>query len=70
MQAGELGMKEVVLALLIGTMAAAPVRALRHQLSHYMAIFSPKQGLTLLVIGQAGRLASLLVVSVLFAVFW
>ena len=70
LQAGELGVKEVVLALMIGSMAAAPVRALRHQLSHYMAIFSPKQGLTLLVIGQSSRLVSLLVVSVLFAVFW
>ena len=42
-----------MLALLIGNIAATPVRALRHQMPHYMGIYSPKLGTKLLAIGQS-----------------
>lgn len=70
LEAGELGFKEVVAALLIGAMIAAPVRALRHQMAHYMAIFSPKLGLSLLIISQSVRVASLALVTTLFIILW
>ena len=45
MQAGVLTTKQTVLALLIGNIIAFPIRALRHQLPHYMGIYQPKTGL-------------------------
>lgn len=70
LEAGELGLREVVAALLIGAMIAAPVRALRHQMAHYMAIFSPRLGMSLLIVSQSARVASLAVVTVLFLMLW
>lgn len=70
LEAGELGFREVVIALLIGAMASAPIRALRHQLAHYMAIFNPRLGISLMVIGQSSRVLSLLIVTVLFGLLY
>jgi hypothetical protein len=67
LHAGSLGVKEIVIALLIGNVVATPVRALRHQLPHYMGIFSPGLGTQLLAMGQGARVLSVLVVTVLFA---
>ena len=67
LQSGGLGLKQVVMALLIGNLVATPVRALRHQVPHYMGIYSPKTGVKLLAIGQAVRVASVLVVLLLYA---
>jgi len=67
LQAGSLGFKEIVLALLIGNVVATPVRALRHQLPHYMGIYSPGLGSQLLALGQGVRVLSVLLVTVLFA---
>ncbi len=58
LDAGGLTAKQVVLALIIGNLAATPVRVLRHQLPHYMAIYTPGLGIKLLTIGQAVRIAS------------
>ena len=66
LQSGALSVKEVVLALLIGNIIATPVRALRHQLPHYMGIFTPGLGLELLTISQTVRVLSILVVGVAF----
>lgn len=66
LHSGGLDFKGVVLALLIGNMLATPVRALRHQLPHYMGIFSPKLGLELLSIGQGLRVLSVLAVTVAY----
>jgi len=69
MNAGILTVKQTVMALLIGNIIAFPFRALRHQLPNYMGIFSPKMGAELLLMGQAFRVASLILVgSVYFAV--
>ncbi len=70
MESGDLAFKEVVLALMIGAMLAAPIRAFRHQLSHYLAIFPPGLALLLIVVGQSVRVVSLLIVTFLFAWFF
>lgn len=66
MEAGILTTKQTVLALLIGNVVAFPIRALRHQLPHYMGIYSPKMGAQLLLMGQGFRVVSVLLVAVLF----
>jgi hypothetical protein len=66
MAAGMLTTKQTVLALLIGNVLAFPLRALRHQLPHYMGIYSPRMGAELLILGQAFRVVSLVLVGVLF----
>ena len=54
------------LALIIGNVVAFPIRALRHQLPHYMGIFSPRMGVELLLMGQGLRVVSLLVVGAVY----
>lgn len=66
LDAGVLTTKQTVLALLLGNVVAFPIRALRHQLPHYMGIYSPKMGTQLLLMGQGFRVASVLTVAVLF----
>jgi hypothetical protein len=68
MTAGILNVKQTVLALLAGNVLAFPIRALRHQLPHYMGIYSPRMGAELLIIGQLLRVISIVVVGVLFYV--
>jgi hypothetical protein len=60
MSAGVLTVKQTVIALLAGNVVAFPLRALRHQLPHYMGIFAPKMGLQLLLLGQGLRVVSLI----------
>ncbi|MCB2185258.1 MAG: hypothetical protein KQJ78_02490 [Deltaproteobacteria bacterium] len=67
LQSGSLSIPQVVIALLIGNMVATPVRALRHQLPNYMGIFAPGLGTKLLGLGQATRVASVLLVTLLYA---
>ncbi|MGD9331306.1 MAG: nucleoside recognition protein [Desulfobacterales bacterium] len=66
MDAGVLTVKQTVVALLIGNILAFPIRALRHQLPHYMGIFQPKMGAQLLVMGQSLRVGSLLAVGTVY----
>jgi hypothetical protein len=70
MDAGVLSVKQTVLALLIGNIIAFPLRALRHQLPRYMGIFSPKMGSQILILGQVFRVASLIVVGMIYYVFF
>ena len=63
MAAGVLTVKQTVAALLIGNILAFPIRALRHQLPHYMGIFQPKMGTQLLVMGQILRVGSIILVG-------
>jgi hypothetical protein len=69
MDAGVLTTKQTVLALVTGNVLAFPIRALRHQLPHYMGIYSPRTGAELLILGQLARVASIIAVGVLFYVF-
>ena len=66
MKAGTLTLSQTVLALLLGNIIAAPVRALRHQMPYYMGIFNPRMGTYLMVASQAFRIFSLMVVGVVF----
>ncbi len=59
LDAGVLDVKQTVLALLIGNILAFPIRALRHQLPHYMGIFKPQMGAQLLIMGQTLRVSSI-----------
>ena len=69
-QAGTLGVKHAVMALMIGNVVATPVRALRHQMPQYMGIYSPKFGLQVILINQIVRVGSVLLAVVLFALFY
>lgn len=66
MDAGVLSTRQTVMALLIGNVTAFPIRALRHQLPHYMGIYTPKMGTQLLLMGQGFRVASILLVGGLY----
>ncbi len=68
MDAGMLTTKQTVLALLTGNVLAFPIRALRHQLPHYMGIYAPGMGAELLVLGQVFRVLSIIAVGVLYHV--
>jgi hypothetical protein len=50
-----LSAREVVLALLVGNILAAPIRAIRHQLPYYTGIYSPALALQLVTISQFAR---------------
>ena len=70
LQSGALSVKEVVLALLIGNIIATPVRTMRHQLPHYMGIFTPGLGVELLLVSQTVRVLSIVVVGAAFVLFY
>ncbi len=50
-----LGYREVVLALLVGNILAAPIRAIRHQFPYYVGIYSPKLAAELVGLSQITR---------------
>ena len=66
LDAGVLTTKQTVMALLIGSIVAFPVRALRHQLPRYMGIFSPRMGTQLLFMGQGFRVLSLVLIGFIY----
>jgi hypothetical protein len=61
LDSGALGIKEVVLALIIGNILSSPMRAIRHQLPYYAGIFTPSLALRLIIYNQSLRAASLMV---------
>ncbi|MBM4293967.1 MAG: nucleoside recognition domain-containing protein [Deltaproteobacteria bacterium] len=64
MDAGALTVPQTVVALMLGSMVATPVRALRHQLPSHAGIFSPALGMELLIMSQTLRIASLIAVVI------
>ena len=66
LDAGILTVKQTAMALLIGNIIAFPIRALRHQLPHYIGIYSPKMGVQLLAMGQGLRIGSIILVGILY----
>nr|WP_321400835.1 nucleoside recognition protein [uncultured Desulfobacter sp.] len=66
MAAGTITVKQTVIALLLGNIIAFPIRAIRHQLPRYMGIFSPGMGLSMLLMGQAFRVASIVFVGLVY----
>jgi hypothetical protein len=69
MQSGALTVPQTVMALVLGNIVATPIRALRHQLPSHVGIFAPKLGTELLLLSQGVRLASLVVVAALYALW-
>ncbi|XPV75697.1 MAG: hypothetical protein ACNI27_13790 [Desulfovibrio sp.] len=67
---GGLDIRYAVAALLLGNIIATPVRALRHQLPHYMGIFTPALGTALLITGQCVRVLSVIVILGLYLSFF
>lgn len=67
LESGALAVRDVVLALLIGNVVATPLRTLRHQLPHYMGIYSPRLGAEMLLIGQTVRVLSVVLAAAGFA---
>jgi len=68
LDAGVLTIKQTTIALLIGNIIAFPIRALRHQLPHYMGIYAPKMGIQLMVLGQGLRVVSIILVGIIY--YW
>jgi hypothetical protein len=66
LDAGILTVKQTAMALLIGNIIAFPIRALRHQLPHYIGIYSPKMGVQLLAMGQGLRIVSIILVGIIY----
>nr|WP_319392334.1 nucleoside recognition protein [uncultured Desulfobacter sp.] len=66
MDAGTITMKQTVIALLLGNIIAFPIRAIRHQLPRYMGIFSPGMGISMLLLGQGFRVASIIFVGLVY----
>ena len=66
LKAGTLNVFQTVLALLLGNIIAAPVRALRHQVPYYMGIFKPRLGVRLIVASQCFRVSSLILAGIFF----
>lgn len=63
LDAGTLTTSQVVLALILGTIVATPIRALRHQLPSHAGIFTPRIGFSMLLQSQFLRITSLLIVT-------
>ena len=66
LDAGALSTEQTVLALILGSIVATPIRAIRHQLPGHAGIFSPRLGLQLLVTSQVMRIASLVAVTAVY----
>jgi hypothetical protein len=60
---GALTVQQTVLALLLGSIAATPIRAMRHQLPSHVGIFQPRLGMELLITSQALRIGALVAVA-------
>ena len=58
--------REVVLALLVGNILAAPVRAIRHQFPYYTGIYAPGLALQLVTISQLVRAFCVICVTVFY----
>ena len=67
LQEGVLTIKQTVVALVLGSIIATPVRALRHQLPRYLGIYRPSTGIALIIVGQLLRVTS---VAIAGAVYW
>jgi hypothetical protein len=69
MEGGALSSGAVLLTLLLGTIIASPMRAVRHQLPYYLGVYTPAMGLRLMVMAQVFRTLSL-IPFVLAVYFW
>lgn len=63
-QGGTLDYRQVVLALLVGNVLAAPVRIFRHQFPYYAGIFTPRLAMEMIFYSQSFRVVSIVLVGV------
>ena len=63
LDATSIGYRDVVLALLVGNVLAAPVRAMRHQFPYYAGIFSPRLAVELILYSQSFRVLCIALVG-------
>ncbi|MDH3392878.1 MAG: hypothetical protein OEL66_02650 [Desulfobulbaceae bacterium] len=63
-QGGTLDYRQVVLALLVGNVLAAPARIFRHQFPYYAGIFTPKLAMEMIFYSQTFRVVSIILVGV------
>lgn len=66
-ETGSLGVKDIVIALLVGNILSTPMRAFRHQFPYYAGIFKPRMALVLVGCNQAVRMVSLIIVGLAYA---
>lgn len=69
LQGGELPVRLVVLALLVGNIVSSPMRAFRHQYPYYAGIFNPGLAARLICFSQLARAGSIAMIAVGFAIF-
>lgn len=69
LEAGSLTAKQTALALILGTIIAAPIRTIRHQLPTQVGLFSLAMGTELLLLSQGLRILSLLAVAIPYAIW-
>ncbi len=62
LEQGAITIPQTVVALILGNVLAAPLRAVRHQLPYYLGIYTPRLGVLLIVLSQSLRVVSLIVV--------
>ncbi|MCB2180462.1 MAG: hypothetical protein KQH63_00365 [Desulfobulbaceae bacterium] len=62
--AGDLGYREVVLALLVGNVLSSPMRAVRHQFPYYAGIFPTGIAVKLIIYNQAFRVGSIILLGI------
>ncbi len=67
--AGSLEPKQVVVALIVGTIISTPLRAVRHQLPAYAGLFNLGLGSELLFMSQTMRILSLMLVTAVYALW-
>lgn len=70
MDSGDLSVQNTVLALVIGAVAATPIRAVRHQLPSQAGIFTPALALKQLAVSQSLRIATIVLISSLYFIFF
>ncbi len=67
---GALNTKQAALALILGTIIATPIRALRHQFATHVGLFSLGFGAKLLALSQGFRIVSLTLVAFVYAIIF
>jgi len=66
LQEGAMSQREIILALLVGNILSAPLRAVRHQFPYYAGIFKPGLAAQLILYSQAFRVISLILIGVMY----
>ncbi len=70
LNAGSLGYRDIVLALLVGNVLSSPMRAVRHQFPYYAGIFSPKLAMELIFYSQFFRISSIIIMGIIYYYIW